>query len=378
MSWFTRFFIPHRDNEYKPRVLERAAVFGMLLMVLLSFAITNIQSFLWMTSEYLVSTILPAVIVTNTNDERADAALPPLLRSETLDAAAALKAKDMAAQEYFAHYSPTGVSPWHWFDEAGYVYVHAGENLAVHFTDSDEVVEAWMDSPTHRANIMNGNYQEIGIGTARGEYQGFPTVFVVQLFGTRQAVAVASSPQVVAIEAETSTVLPQEVLALETPESPTVAGIEEVREIAELSLSDVVSSEAPSVTVMDNQNQTEVVVAEESSTPLFENIEVFDDTVVAYSDHLATSVPGIPVEPAITDAHNESTPVLGTLTRPHVVLETLYGILATFVFLALLSTILIEVRRQQPLQVVRGVGLMVLMVLLLYTHLMIGSGAFIV
>lgn len=67
------------------------------------------------------------------------------------------------------------------------MYAHAGENLAVHFTDSSEVVDAWMDSPSHRANIVNAQYAEIGVGTARGTFEGFETVFVVQLFGTPAA-----------------------------------------------------------------------------------------------------------------------------------------------------------------------------------------------
>jgi hypothetical protein len=101
----------------------------------------------------------------------------------------------MAKNGYFAHFAPDGTSPWHWFDEAGYVYTHAGENLAIHFTDSNEVVDAWMNSPKHRENIVNGVYTEIGVGTAKGKFEGYDTVYVVQLFGTpAQAPVVAARP----------------------------------------------------------------------------------------------------------------------------------------------------------------------------------------
>ncbi|MEI6553150.1 MAG: CAP domain-containing protein, partial [bacterium] len=74
--------------------------------------------------------------------------------------------------------------PWYWIDQTGYQYSSAGENLAVNFDYSKDVVQAWMNSPTHRANIVKAKYQEIGIGIAEGFYQGRPSVFVVQMFGT--------------------------------------------------------------------------------------------------------------------------------------------------------------------------------------------------
>ncbi len=179
-----RWFIPHQNNDFTPDLLQRTALFLMGGLAVLTFTMSNVYALLWQQSAWLTSAVLPAVVVDKTNIERKELALPPLVRNSVLDAAAQLKADDMAKNSYFAHYSPAGVSPWHWFNEAGYRYVHAGENLAVHFTDSKEVVEAWMDSPTHRANIVNQNYREIGVGTARGTYDGYETVFVVQLFGT--------------------------------------------------------------------------------------------------------------------------------------------------------------------------------------------------
>jgi len=167
-----------------PSKLQKGAMVTIGILTFLTFFISNLQIFFWLKSDWLISTVLPAVVTELTNQERNQFAENPLTRSEVLDQAAKLKAEDMAKNSYFAHYSPDGVSPWHWFQEVGYTYAYAGENLAVHFNDSKMVVDAWMNSPTHKANIINDKYTEIGIGTAKGVYDGYETVFVVQLFGT--------------------------------------------------------------------------------------------------------------------------------------------------------------------------------------------------
>lgn len=131
----------------------------------------------------LFALILPGVVVDETNTRRVEEALPALAANPVLQVAAQRKAEDMASKGYFSHVAPDGTEPWAWFKEAGYAYTHAGENLAVNFMDSKDVVDAWMRSPSHRANIENARYTEIGIGVAEGSYQGRPAVFVVQFFG---------------------------------------------------------------------------------------------------------------------------------------------------------------------------------------------------
>lgn len=133
------------------------------------------------------STILGAVLVDLANEDRAIASAQPLAPSPILEAAARMKAEDMAKNHYFAHTSPAGVTPWHWFRAAGYRYTYAGENLALNFTDSADVERAWMNSSKHRANILNMNFTEVGIAVATGTYQGRATTFVVQLFGRPDA-----------------------------------------------------------------------------------------------------------------------------------------------------------------------------------------------
>jgi uncharacterized protein YkwD len=142
----------------------------------------------FLTSPAILSTQLAAVVssrlVSLTNDDRSDSGLGTLTVNPLLVAAAQAKANDMAAKGYFEHVSPDGRTSWSWFKDAGYSFSYAGENLAVDFTDSGNVNQAWLDSPTHRANIMNSHFTEIGIATAEGEYNGHKTTFVVQMFGT--------------------------------------------------------------------------------------------------------------------------------------------------------------------------------------------------
>ncbi|MEJ0001761.1 MAG: CAP domain-containing protein [bacterium] len=156
-------------------------VFFLVIMVIeLGFLV---QVFLVFDKTKFLAQVLPAVLADLTNKERADNGAAPLTENALLDKAAQEKADDMARNGYFAHTSPEGKTPWYWFQQVGYNYIYAGENLAVNFFESNDVAQAWMNSPTHRENIVKKEYTEIGIGVATGTYQGHNTVFVAQLFG---------------------------------------------------------------------------------------------------------------------------------------------------------------------------------------------------
>ncbi len=328
-------FVPHEHNDFHPHLLQKVAMGGMSFLVLLTFILANIQALVWPSVSWLVGAVLPAVIVAETNSERAQDHLDELTRSVTLDRAAQMKAEDMATNGYFDHYSPAGVSPWHWFDVAGYQYVYAGENLAVHFTDSSAVVDAWMHSPTHRANIMNGMYKEIGIGIAEGKYEGYKTIFVVQLFGTpitQTAVATVEQTPTFATNA--------------TPEA-----------WQEVSTSSVLATGDASVDFL-------ALVPSSSETV---------DTQVLGEEVVATGLPTTTLqhEPVQLDR----VPWYGFLTQPNTVLATLYALLAAFVALVLATSLTLEWRRHNPLQVAYSFGLLLLMGgLLLLQGWLVGNG----
>lgn len=184
--WLKQHFIPHEGNAHQPRLLERRNVThlaGALLAIELVFFLGPTLAFPQFISTLNLSAVLPGALSALTNAERAGNNVPVLAENPLLTRAATLKAEDMASKSYFAHTSPEGKTPWYWFNLVGYQYAYAGENLAVNFSDSADVTRAWMNSPTHRANIIAKNYSEIGTGMATGTYKGNESIFVAQLFG---------------------------------------------------------------------------------------------------------------------------------------------------------------------------------------------------
>lgn len=158
------------------------AVLGAAVVIVLVFLASTLDGYLIQKGQG--AAVISAMIASLTNTDREVNKVGVLTVSPTLTAIAQLKANDMAQKGYFAHTSPEGKSPWYWFKQGGYVFSYAGENLAIDFSDSADVERAWMNSPTHRANILNNNFTEIGIATAVGTYEGRQTTFVVQEFGT--------------------------------------------------------------------------------------------------------------------------------------------------------------------------------------------------
>jgi len=197
-SWLKKHFIPHEGNEHRPHVLRDLGTRNIIAIVIFLEIFTFlIPVFTHLnTSGNMMAEVLPAVLADLTNQERQTQNLQTLTVSPILNKAAEMKATDMATKGYFAHTSPEGKTPWYWLSQVGYSYQYAGENLAINFTDSKDVTDAWMASPEHRANIVKGNYTEVGTGVATGMYQGQQTVFVVQDYANSLPVAEAQTQPV--------------------------------------------------------------------------------------------------------------------------------------------------------------------------------------
>jgi len=118
-----------------------------------------------------------------TNEQRQKNNLPPLTINSTLSLAAQKKAENMFQENYWSHYSPDGKTPWDFILGAGYKYEYAGENLAKNFLFSNGVVDAWMNSTTHRDNLLKKEYTEVGYAIVNGVLNGEQTTLVVQEFG---------------------------------------------------------------------------------------------------------------------------------------------------------------------------------------------------
>lgn len=178
------FFIPHQKNDYKPHVLHHQTLWFYSFLLLAAKVGVLLVMFFVYPSPAEFSTITANRIVELTNKARAEYNLPALKMSDVLNQAAQKKAQDMILNDYFAHNSPQGINPWHWFKEVGYNYTYAGENLAMNFVDAENALQAWLDSPSHRENLLGRNYDDIGVAVVLGKINGQETTLVVQLFGT--------------------------------------------------------------------------------------------------------------------------------------------------------------------------------------------------
>jgi hypothetical protein len=294
----------------------------------------------------------------------------------------------MAANEYFAHFAPDGTTPWSFFKSSGYIYAHAGENLAIHFTDSTEVVEAWMQSPGHRKNIVDDKYTEIGVGTAKGTFDGYDTVYVVQLFGT-PAIAAATpveptSPQTpptraaVTDEGLTPTEPATADLAALQAQIEAVAGTvdqlakeEVVEEVVAPIQTPPVAAEPPVVPVAANDvpssNQTPV---EPATTVAISKA----DTVVVSSE-LATSS-GLTVATVTESPSTHAGATLAAVaTQPNVLLNIVYTGVVGVIIVLLVVSLLGEARRLHVVQVAYSIALLFAIGGLWYVHTLLTSGA---
>ncbi len=198
-------------------------------------------------------------IIKTTNEARLAVNLPILQPNSKLDLAASKKLDDMAIQEYFAHVSPSGVNPWYWIKNVEYQYSVAGENLAIGFTTAEDTIQAWLNSPSHKANVLNNKYQDIGVAVKTVEINGREGILVVQMFGSpRLSFGGAGKPsgQIVAV-AKTPTPSPSN-LPQPTPTRTTVANIPQT------------------------QGQSITLVQEVSTDPIIEPVK--EPTIVKYQD----------------------------------------------------------------------------------------------
>jgi len=184
-------FIPHEDNNHKPKILRAKSLLGIaLLLLVLKFTLV---SYLFVSfpqgarlSEVVITKVLELI-----NSDRLKDNLGQLTLNPILSASALKKAEDMIAKDYFAHHTPEGLKPWDFINRDLYPYTLVGENLAINFTTADSVHNALMNSESHKKNILNSNYNEIGIAMVNGMLNNQNTNVLVELFATRGATKLA-------------------------------------------------------------------------------------------------------------------------------------------------------------------------------------------
>ncbi|MBI5356779.1 hypothetical protein HZB78_04165 [Candidatus Collierbacteria bacterium] len=193
---FLHLFTPRLTNNHRPKILHPRSLAVLAAVVVgLNSGIRPLAGFsggvLGYASDIQINQVFEQI-----NQQRAENSLPGLKLNDKLSEAARRKASDMFASNYWAHINPTnGREPWFFFDAVGYDYRYAGENLARDFGTTPPMIKAWINSPTHKENIVSTRYQETGIAVVNGVLNGVETTLVVQLFGTKKT-AVAAVPQI--------------------------------------------------------------------------------------------------------------------------------------------------------------------------------------
>ena len=180
-DFFHHFFIPYEENNFRAKALHVDFLTYYLLIALFftfAFKYTNLSNVLGFATDINIDKLYQL-----TNQEREKNGLSDLSYNEKLANAAAQKAQDMFTRNYWAHYGPDGSTPWDFILKSDYQYEYAGENLAKNFLFSNGVVDAWMNSPTHRENILRKDYSEVGFAVVNGVLNGEQTTLVVQMFG---------------------------------------------------------------------------------------------------------------------------------------------------------------------------------------------------
>lgn len=185
--------VPHKGNQYRPHLIRRHGLVAIFVAVLLmqafyNFAVGGHFSVLGRSTTTSISGLLA-----DTNQAREKSGLSPLKLNKKLDQAAYLKAQDMFNNNYWAHVSPSGVQPWSWLGKVHYSYDKAGENLAKNYPSSQATLQAWLASPTHRANVLNKNYTDVGFAVVDGKLQDQSTSLVVAYYGKPESSAVLAS-----------------------------------------------------------------------------------------------------------------------------------------------------------------------------------------
>lgn len=175
-------FIPSEQNDYKAQLLKKPFLMVFLVIILsFNFVIRSNTR-----AQDISNSINNQTLLQQHNNKRTEAGLIPLTYNELLERSAQSKADEMLRTDCWSHYCPDGRSPWEFFEDAEYNYIYAGENLAEGFFTVTDVMNAWMNSKTHRENIEKYEYQEVGFGIAYGSFQNVPNnIVIVVHFGTR-------------------------------------------------------------------------------------------------------------------------------------------------------------------------------------------------
>lgn len=327
---------PHKDNNYHPHILKPKPLSGFVVfLTFLKVTTTLFFFFIYPNLAYLSSEIQDQII-SYANYSRIDNSLSELNKSEPLVVAANLKAQDMIDKQYFSHNTPAGKKPWEWIDRSIYNYTNAGENLAMDFSSAESVHFALMQSPTHKKNILNPKYEDIGVAVQIGEMQGKKTMLMVQMFGKQKP-----NQEIVShIIPENNKIIPENKIIekIITPANTTTSNIKNYQAVSMVSPDEPKSHklEGKKVALLDNQ-KTDIYVTG--------SINPNDTIFSAVNKKLST----------INNVQNVTNNIL---------YSALYFLLAIFAF-----NILIKIKVQHPVVIIQSFLALVFIFALISTKL---------
>ncbi len=197
MSALKHFFIPHCENNYHPHVLHHKRILFYGFLGIMVKAVAVLTALLLPAQAFVIPEVLVAEqgrIIELTNEIRAREGRSPLSYAEKLGQSSLHKAEDMARNNYFEHIGPDGRRLRDFLRDVQYPYSVAGENLAVGFASPEDAVEAWVESPTHFANLIDADFVDIGVGGSVGMYGNASAVYLVQHFGNPKPGSVSETP----------------------------------------------------------------------------------------------------------------------------------------------------------------------------------------
>jgi len=335
------YFYPHSGNNHMPLLFCEAGMAVVVAVTVFLFGLSVVGR-IAVDRNILTASVESMVLIDLANNDRDQNNVSPLMINPELTLAAQMKANDMVANMYFAHTSPAGITPWYWFSKAKYSFLYAGENLAVDFSESADVNNAWMNSPLHRDNILNDKFTEIGIATAEGVYKGEKTTFVVQMFGSPIAASGTTSTS------SGRTVQIAKLIAVQNV-SPNVAG---------------------------ESANTETNLIPLYTSPDF--VAVKNDSPLAQATETQNGTDTLKEQATVPLQSSEATPRYTTfwqriIASPGETVGMLYRILFFAVFIALFLMVIIKFRKQHYKNILYGVLLLLFIfafILLLNSNLL--------
>ncbi|MCK5416383.1 CAP domain-containing protein [Candidatus Parcubacteria bacterium] len=191
-SIFQEYFIPSEINGHKPKILRtKSLIIIAIILVVIKITVAGYLFFIC-PNQAKMSELITKNILELINVDRKNNGISELTNNSVLNGAALDKAKDMIEKDYFAHKSPDGRMSWNFINRVEYPYLFVGENLAMNFTSAQTAHGALMLSETHKKNILNAKYSDIGLAILTGVINEKKTNILVQIFGNANSVKPAT------------------------------------------------------------------------------------------------------------------------------------------------------------------------------------------